>query len=513
MKIQKTDWGRIRWDDIPGENGRHTALNTGTVVLNPHAHQLPHIHYEEQVLYILSGHGLCYVNGDEFAAEPGASFHWPAGILHEMINTGEEPLIHALVSNPPGTGEESAPGEAGEGGEEALEDAREESEPELGWNERAQLLYGAIMAVRTQSLDAMNIPYAVLDCGGNLVARARTFPDYCKLHCDPLASPDASACMLPPVTSRAGMETESVCPHGLTILSEPLFFRGQYLGQIRGGYLRESGEGASGYSGPALYDSPLSAELGARGLLRKTAKMIRNFCEFEKNRCDLQDRDRQIRLSRASQEALVRSLRESEYSIADLRINHHFLFNTLNTMASMALDTDNMTLYQAIVDLSKMFHYTLRNTSVTAEIRQELQYLKAYLQLQKLRTGADLSVAFEVPEELLGRQIPFNLLQPLAENAFHYGFLPGEEKKLILRITPRGTDTLITLENSGRSMTEEEIQAINEGMRQTTTHGLSMIRQKLENLYGDRYVFEAAGRSGGGMKIRILIPGENEVRA
>lgn len=56
-------------------------------------------------------------------------------------------------------------------------------------------------------------------------------------------------------------------------------------------------------------------------------------------------------------------------------------------MASMALDGGQMPLYQSIVDLAKMFHYTLRTQNSVVSLRKEVDYVKAYLQLQKLRYG------------------------------------------------------------------------------------------------------------------------------
>ena len=189
-----------------------------------------------------------------------------------------------------------------------------------------------------------------------------------------------------------------------------------------------------------------------------------------------------------------------------MKINHHFLFNTLNSMASIALDGGQMKLYSSIVNLSKMFHYTLRNQNTMVPLSHELEYLKAYLELQKLRYGEKLQVNYEI-EPFSGEElVPFNFLQPIAENAFTHGFVDEEKKELALRMGRIENGWRIRVWNSGKRVDQRSCQSINEAMKSNTSHGLSMIYHKLEDYYGQEFQFEAIPGEQEGICFRLEIP-------
>ena len=94
----------------------------------------------------------------------------------------------------------------------------------------------------------------------------------------------------------------------------------------------------------------------------------------------------------------MQNLREAKYVMTDLKIKNHFLFNTLNSMASMALEGGMVPLYESIVDLSKMFRYSLKNQNSMVSLEKELGYVEAYLRLQGLRYGDKLKVVYEIQD-------------------------------------------------------------------------------------------------------------------
>ena len=81
MAEQKTDWGKISW--LEDENPQ--GIQTGIVTLLKNAHQPKHIHYEEQVIYVIQGEALSIINGQEFYLKPGDIAHWKAGVEHEIF--------------------------------------------------------------------------------------------------------------------------------------------------------------------------------------------------------------------------------------------------------------------------------------------------------------------------------------------------------------------------------------------------------------------------------------------
>ena len=192
--------------------------------------------------------------------------------------------------------------------------------------------------------------------------------------------------------------------------------------------------------------------------------------------------------------------------MTDLKINNHFLFNTLNQMASMALDGGLFPLYQSIIDLSRLFRYTLQNVGNIVSLDVEASSLYAYLELQKVRYGDNLTLDYEIDTSLEKWQIPFNILMPLAENAFTHGFADTNIRHLTLRIYEEGTYLHIDIENNGPALDAEVYKMIKLKLQMSTNHGLPMIYRKLQTYYEDDFLFELRPAEGGGTVVHIKIP-------
>ena len=177
---------------------------------------------------------------------------------------------------------------------------------------------------------------------------------------------------------------------------------------------------------------------------------------------------------------LMEDLHKTQYEVTELKINNHFLFNTLNQMASLAVESGQMELYGSIVNLSKLFHYTLRMQQQMVPLSKELEYIDAYLSLQKLRYQERLIIRKEIDPAVLEQTVPFNFIQPIVENAFLHGFPQETEKRILLRASKKEDDLIICVINSGVKLSEAECQAINAGIRANTSRGLSMIYQKIQ---------------------------------
>lgn len=103
MAVQKLGWGKIEWMEDRETLAKENGMKVGLVTLYSGAHQARHLHFEEQVLYVVKGTAISYVggkNGERVFMKPGDYFHWPAGIFHEALNIGEEDFQHLLISNP-----------------------------------------------------------------------------------------------------------------------------------------------------------------------------------------------------------------------------------------------------------------------------------------------------------------------------------------------------------------------------------------------------------------------------
>ena len=302
-------------------------------------------------------------------------------------------------------------------------------------------------------------------------------------------------------------EQSYVCSRGMQVFHYPVIFRGVFLGYILGGYVRHSNETADMDERiKNVYDVPESVIAGIHSLMKKVVKAIRNFCEFEQFRRQLTDKELRIASQEETQRILMKNLRDTENAMTDLKINNHFLFNTLNSMAGMALEGGMLPLYQSIVDLSKMFHYTLRTQSSVVSLEKELDYVKAYLQLQKLRYEEELEITYRIDKNVLGVQVPFNFLQPVVENAFIHGFSGTDRKKIQIRVSGKKESICIQVKNSGIPLTRQKCDMINQGIHGSAAHGLSMIYQKLITAYGENCNLVIGTEKNGTTCVQINLP-------
>ena len=488
MTKQKTDWGEISWLDETQDNTQ--GLQVGIVTLPVVAHQPKHMHYEEQVIYVTKGQALSKIDGVSTLLKAGDIMHWPAGVEHEIFNVGGVPFQHLLISNP--VQEEQI--------ELFPEDQNEEISPEL--------IYIAIEAIRTQFLETLHYGYAIFDALGSLILQSNYMPEYCEQCCHPSKIPGKAACMLSLKPEERSAEKIFKCPYGMEVFHYPIYFMEKFLGYIECGFIRHD----SGVNGKIkeVYDVPESVVIGIKALMKRILKAIRNYCEFEQFRRNLMEKEMKISSSEETHRTLMKNLQETQYAMTDLKINHHFLFNTLNSMASMALDSGSMNLYQSIVDLSKMFHYTLKTQNSIVPLEKETTYVRAYLQLQKLRYGDDLELHTKQDPETKYAMVPFNFLQPVVENAFTHGFKDCIRKKLILEIFRKEDRVEIQVINSGNKVTEEMCRTINYAIQGNTSHGLSMVYRKLQSVYGDEAEFYISAEGNGNTCFTISFPFREE---
>lgn len=108
------------------------------------------------------------------------------------------------------------------------------------------------------------------------------------------------------------------------------------------------------------------------------------------------------------------------------RIRPHFLFNTLNSIASLIMSRPAAA-EQAVVDLSELFRASLKESRAATTVADELRLCELYLEIEKLRLGERLQVEWQVDESIRGEPMPSLVMQPLVENAVYHGIarVPG----------------------------------------------------------------------------------------
>jgi two-component system, LytTR family, sensor kinase len=184
------------------------------------------------------------------------------------------------------------------------------------------------------------------------------------------------------------------------------------------------------------------------------------------------------------------------------QINPHFLFNTLNTVSSLIRFDPDMA-RGVVLKLSNILRRLLRKHETFVPLREELDFIDDYLDIEVIRFGRDnLQIFKEVDEETLEAFIPSMLLQPIVENAIKHGLAPRLAGGQIRLRTRRHEGRLcIEIEDNGMGMSAERLSDVYGG-----GIGISNVHARLKLLYGDQFEMDIRSREGEGTQIRIEIP-------
>ena len=203
----------------------------------------------------------------------------------------------------------------------------------------------------------------------------------------------------------------------------------------------------------------------------------------------------------------LRERLESQASSAQLamlryQLNPHFLFNTLNSISTLVLLKQTERANAMLARLSSFLRYTLANEpTAKVTLAQEVETLKLYLEIEKMRFEDRLRPHFRIEPETIGARLPSLLLQPLIENAIKYAVTPSEN----------GADIWITAAREGQAVRIEVADNGNGDGAElagspSTGVGLANIRDRLSQAYGASHRFQTRQNEKGGFSVILDIP-------
>ena len=217
----------------------------------------------------------------------------------------------------------------------------------------------------------------------------------------------------------------------------------------------------------------------------------------------LQDeRERGLKIATMAHETQLKMLR--------YQLNPHFLFNTLNAISTLILDKDGQLANTMVTRLSHFLRYSLDNDPMQkVTLSQEIEAMKLYLDIEKVRFAERLQVQFEIEEAARTALVPSLLLQPLVENAIKYAIAQSVHGGTI-KIAARtfADELLLEVIDDGPGMTPlKKRPSDRQGV------GLENIRERLRELYNGNQSFGVGTTDPHGLTIHIRIPLELEQAA
>jgi len=210
------------------------------------------------------------------------------------------------------------------------------------------------------------------------------------------------------------------------------------------------------------------------------------------------------------------NLKKAELRALQAQIHPHFLYNTLDTIVWMAEAGKTSQVIDIVRALSSFFRITLSKGKDWIPIRQEIEHVRSYLTIQKIRYRDILDYCIEVDEEILDGTILKLTLQPLVENALYHGIKNKRNGGTITVRAVRKDENLIHLEvqDDGVGFTPYKLAqlqaALNDDNSRITLKesgfGLENVHKRIKLYYGKQYGVKIESQYQGGTRVTVAIP-------
>jgi two-component system LytT family sensor kinase len=255
-----------------------------------------------------------------------------------------------------------------------------------------------------------------------------------------------------------------------------------------------------------------------RGLVSDEVNFLRMAAAHLGARFDALRLEREMIERRSHETVLLQQVTEAELRALRAQINPHFLFNSLNSIANL-IEANPSAAETMTLRLARVFRYVLAHSSrATTALREEVEFLRAYLEIEEARFGDRLNVQIDVASETEAEPIPSLLLQPIVENALKHGLAP-KVGPVCLWISARlqGDQLCVKIEDDGVGVEWATLrnkngdQGLPVGSNRKPPSGMGLIGERLDTFYRHRARLSLESREGGGTRVTLLLPRTNGV--
>lgn len=233
------------------------------------------------------------------------------------------------------------------------------------------------------------------------------------------------------------------------------------------------------------------------------------FTQFNKMVNQIDTLINEIYMERLSRQQVQLKLLQSQ-------INPHFLYNCLNFIYQMSMGENSIGTAKMSLFLSKYFRYATKSNFDTIQLKEEIESVEAYMQIQKMRFSNKFDYYLDIPEEIKKISIPRLTIQPIVENAFVHGLENYDNYGYIWVIGKRVNNVImIIVEDDGSGIKPEKRKEILEGLEDMNNWensvGMFNTHWRLKLKYGEKAGLTIEQREPCGTKIVITIPDIEEI--
>ena len=210
-------------------------------------------------------------------------------------------------------------------------------------------------------------------------------------------------------------------------------------------------------------------------------------------------------------------LKEAQLKYLRSQINPHFLFNSLNAGAQLAMMEDAEKTGIFVEKMADFFRYNVKKGEEDATLEEELEAVDNYIYILNVRFAGDIHFTKEVDNTVIHRRIPSMILQPVVENAVNHGIRDIEwEGKIHLSVSRKEDSVNISIRDNGEGMTEGQIESVLSGRARQETEqgdstgiGMNNVISRLELYYERKNLLRIySDGPGKGTEVVITIPAD-----
>ncbi|MHC6180260.1 sensor histidine kinase [Clostridium sp. JNZ X4-2] len=383
----------------------------------------------------------------------------------------------------------------------------------------------ALKDIQDRLTKLVKFPTIIVDINGIPVCKETNFTPFCSLmRSSPKGRKNCILC--DSQASFLAMKDKNpriyTCHTGLMDSTAPIIVDDYYLGAVLGGQVliknKQTKDSINLQKLSREYEIPIQKlEEVTESLELVESDYLHNCVEFYNF---LARYIAEMGIHRLTQENLLRESEEKarlenqakkmQLKTIQAQINPHFLFNTLNTIARMALIEDAPKTEELIYTLSDLLRYSLRNSEEFPKLKYEIDYTKRYLVIQAMRFSDRITYKIEIDDNILECRIPAMTIQPIVENCLAHGL---SEKSEGGKISIKGSltsekDILIEISDNGKGIDENVLALLNnnDSMPEQFGIGVKNTSNRLQHYFGSKYGLKIKSKLNAGTKVEIRIP-------
>ena len=204
-------------------------------------------------------------------------------------------------------------------------------------------------------------------------------------------------------------------------------------------------------------------------------------------------------------EERIRALRQAQFRALQFQIDPHFLYNTLETIKWSAVEEMGLgnKVSKMLTKVARLYRLGLENDDVIVTLKEELEFLKLYIEIVRIRFGDSIRFHWSIDDSLLSCNVIKMCLQPIVENAIQHGLRPKNYLgNITISAQYRDECLRICIANDGEAMADQELDTLNKTLKtgsgfEESKVGLRNVNERIKLVYGKDYGVSVSRSEGG----------------